>query len=300
MLKASNGFPTGVIYGVLAGMLRLHRYYPKAAMVFCWDGGETDKSWRHILAKTYKERRRDKRGEKPQEVKDVYVQIPQLKILLGVMGFLQIEIPKLEADDMIGILSHTLTNKKGIDKVYIYSSDKDFVQLMSSRVKLIRDSKKEKAKKCVPLTRKKFKKEFGIDASDWNNYRALVGEKTDDIRKPLPKGIGPKTALAMLASGCDPSSDKCTVDKLKDCWKDVRLNYKLVKIVKRLDDKRLPTDVRKQVKQILDQIQSVSSDKLYRSKQGISREGYRAMVKLLGKYELSLLLEARRDLLKIP
>src|SRR6185312_986152 len=148
-LRASNGFPTGVIYGVLAGMMRLHRIFPDAAFVFCWDGKDTDKSWRHKLAKTYKANRK-RTGEPPQEVKDVYMQIPSLRILLSHMGFLQLEIDTLEADDLIGIVARSL--KKKVKRVLIYSSDKDFIQLMDKHTLLVRDI--DKKKKCAPLTEK--------------------------------------------------------------------------------------------------------------------------------------------------
>jgi 5'-3' exonuclease len=292
-LRASNGFPTGVIYGVLAGMMRLHRYYPKAVMVFCWDGEHTSNSWRHKLAKTYKANRIKKsEGETPQEVKDVYMQIPALKLLLARMGFLQIEIPEFEADDLIGLVATKLSEIK-VGKVYIYSSDKDFIQLMFKRVILIRDV--DKKKNCKPLTEKQVEEDFGIIPSDWLKYRSLVGDTSDNIRKPI-KGLGPKTALKMLAEGCDATKKKGYAGtKLKACWPDVRLNYKLTKIVRHYDDKRLPVKIRDRVKQLLDVI-GKHPDKLGRTKEGRSHKSYRAVMELLAKYELNILLEARHKL----
>ncbi len=45
MLSTSYGHPTGAIYGCLNSMLRLHKKFPGASIVWVWDGkGET---WRH-------------------------------------------------------------------------------------------------------------------------------------------------------------------------------------------------------------------------------------------------------------
>lgn len=299
MLRTTKGFPTGCIFGCLSGMMRLNRYYPGAAMIFCWDGEDTNNSWRHKIAASYKEnRRKAKKGEKPQEIKDLYMQIPKLKSLLQTMGYLQIEVPTLEADDLIGLASRTLSKK--VDRVFIYSSDKDFFQLIKKNVYLIRDQKKDKNKKCAPITAKQIETEFGVLPETWNKFRAFVGDKGDDVHKPI-KGLGPKTVKAILAMGSDPSKDKgCKSDKVKGCWKDVRLNYSLVKIVRKVNDKRLPSDVRKQVKAIIDKLKEVNPKKLVRSNKGKSKESYREILKLLAKYELVTLLEARHLLWKLP
>jgi DNA polymerase I len=299
MLRTSNGFPTGVIYGVLSGMLRLNRMYPDTPMIFCWDGVDTKNSWRHKLAKTYKANRIKKaEGEKPQEVKDVYVQIPPLRILLAQMGYLQLEISQLEADDLIGILSATLAKK--VDHVLIYSSDKDFIQLMSDRVLLIRDI--DKKQKCRPLQEKEVKEDFGILPADWIKYRSLVGDPSDNIRKPV-KGLGPKTALKMLAAGYDPSKKVPYLNlnpTLQANWENVRLNYDLTKIVRRPNDSRLPIKVQKKVQKIVDAVSKAPVRKLGRTKEGKSISSYRAMMRTLSQYELQTLLEARHSLWALP
>jgi 5'-3' exonuclease len=266
-------------------------------MVFCWDGEDTDKSWRHKLAKTYKENRR-KKGEKPQEVKDVYIQIPHLKLLLSRMGFLQVEVPTLEADDLIGIISTTLSKKVG--RVLIYSSDKDFFQLIKKNVFLIRDLTKDKSKKCAPITAKQIEAEFGVLPKNWVKYRSFIGDKSDDIYKPV-KGLGPVTVKKILAEGTDPTKkDGCTSDKVRPHWKAVRLNYKLTKIVRRVDDKRLPLQVKKEISELLSVLHKVKSDTLFRSSKGKSKESYRAMLDTLSKFELDTLLEQRHSLWKLP
>lgn len=301
-----NKIPTGMLYGAITGIARLARIHPNTVICFCWDGADAHNSWRHKLAPDYKSNRKVvKATTKAERDKHAWkeamnIQIPLFQEFIGLMGFKQLEIPALEADDLIGILSRHL--KPMADKVFIYSTDRDFYQLMSKRVKVIRDQ--DKTKNCAPHTSAKVYMEFGVYPDEWLKYRAIVGDKGDHIIKV--KGMGPKTALKMLAAGVDASAseppaqyklkgDGWMFKKLiilrKADWNVLRLNYKLSRILTHPSADELTRYERVAIRKFLRSIQSLSD--LERVKH---IKGYHRMEKFLAKYGFEALMVRRREL----
>src|SRR5580765_373387 len=101
---SSHGRPTGMLYGCISGMMRLSRLHPNAAIVFVWDGAESDKSWRHKLSPIYKaHRKKPTDKEATPEVTAMWKQIPIFEKFLDTLGFRQLKVKSMEADDLIGI-----------------------------------------------------------------------------------------------------------------------------------------------------------------------------------------------------
>lgn len=279
--------PTGAIHGCLSGLIRLHRLFPDAAIVFCWDGEDARNSWRNKLATTYKGNRVDSKDKPvPIQVQHTRYQIPIITEFIHKFGFKNYSVPRIEADDLIGILATSL--KETYDKVSIYSTDKDFYQLIKGNVQVIRDF--DKKQPCVPVTDKEIKKRWGVASKHWLHYRSLVGEATDNIAKPIA-GVGPKKAIAMLKAGVDPSSDTPHKDYVAH-WDKIRLCYRLTKIIRKTHDKRLPEISQKALRIIVKEAQSTT---LYRSIPN-KKKTHRYMMDFLAEYELQELIE-RRDLL---
>jgi DNA polymerase-1 len=296
-----HGVPTGMLYGCITGVARLARLHPDTAIAFCWDGKNSMKSWRHRLSPEYKANRKlvepktKADADKIAWKKAMEIQIPLFKEFIDLMGFKQLEVATLEADDLIGILSTHL--KPIADRILIYSGDRDFYQLMSKRVKVVHD--RDKTKKCKPVSRKDIKKEFGIYPKDWLKYRAIVGDKGDHIIKV--KGMGPKTALKLLAEGLDATKNtgnmfeegyepkgKPIADK---DWRVLRLNYKLSRILKNPNDLALSKAEQYQLYNFLHKVSSASE--LKRKKE---RGDYHKMEQFLAKYGLSDLMARRKEL----
>lgn len=303
-----GSIPTGMLYGAITGIARLARLHTGCTIVFCWDGSGAHNSWRHKLSPEYKSNRRISRAklskdeQKKQDWKAAMnKQIPLLKEFIDMMGFKQLEVPSLEADDLIGILSHHL--KPMVDKVLIYSTDRDFYQLMSKRVKVVRDQ--DKTKKCRPHRSKDVLKEFGVGPKDWLKYRAIVGDKGDHIIKV--KGMGPKTALKMLAAGVDASKtephprnklkgDGWAFDRYKIIirradWATIRMNYLLSLILTKPNDKKLESWESAQIKKFLRGIKCASDLNRERKK-----KGYKKLQKFLARYGFEELMVRRQEL----
>jgi DNA polymerase-1 len=91
----------------------------------------------------------------------------------------------VEADDVIGYLTTQILKED--EEVVIVSTDKDFLQLVSDRVKVFSPTKKK------VYDREAVKEEFGIWPQNILLYRTMDGDKSDNI--PGVKGCGIKTLL---------------------------------------------------------------------------------------------------------
>jgi 5'-3' exonuclease len=302
----SMGRASGMMYGCISGMARLARLHPGAAIIFCWDGDEPTKSWRHQLSIAYKAHRIHATGEQPKpEVVAMFQQIPVFENFLSMLGFQQLKVKSLEADDLIGILAFHI--KSFVDKVIIYSTDRDFFQFVSSEIDVVRDQ--DKSANCRPITAKKIKAEYGIMPKDWLKYRALVGDKGDGIH-----GIakcGPVAALSALSAGIDPSKkywkntaetkDKKVqraVDLVRQNYDQARLNYTLSKILRTVDEKKLAAYTALELKFLLRQKKCFSD--MLRNPEGKTKEKYRQMLGFFGEWEFAELMDRRLEIWNLP
>ena len=95
-----------------------------------------------------------------------------------------ISLSRVEADDIIAYLSSTLPTKPE-DRVFIVSSDKDYLQLISEKIIVYRPIEKEY------YTTDTVKDKFGVTPSNFLLYKLLMGDNSDGITGI--KGLGPKS-----------------------------------------------------------------------------------------------------------
>ncbi len=225
-LQSSSGVKTGAIFGLFQVLLRLKKKYPDARFVMVWDG--PGKGWRYKLFPQYKGNRKK---EKSPEIMAVLEQIPTVERLTELIGIPQICIPRMEADDIIGLLAMRCL-KRGWKPV-VYSSDKDFMQLMHRGVKVIRDV--DKTNKLAPESERSVMAKFGCSPEMVLQVRAIAGDKSDGIPNPVP-GIGPKKASKLIEAGLCPSDEVNTLpikgaEELQAKWEHVHRNYRIMSIL---------------------------------------------------------------------
>ena len=92
-------------------------------------------------------------------------------------------IDKVEADDIIAVLSKKLV-KKYNSTCFIVSSDKDFLQLVTDKIILYRPMEKEY------YTPKVVEEKLGLLPKNFILYKTLLGDNSDNI--PGVKGLGVK------------------------------------------------------------------------------------------------------------
>jgi 5'-3' exonuclease len=188
-LTTSDRRPTGILFGMLRALLQITRRFGRD-VVFCWDYGipgieqERRESWRKKYWPDYKaNRKRD-----PDVQKAYNVQTPTIRRLLRTLGYRNIGVPGLEADDIIGLISGTTYSCRDM---MVVSGDHDLYQLLAiPGVSVVRpdDWKVLTGQEIVSL--------YGFPVSLWKYYLALGGDQSDNI-KAIP-GMGPKKAAAVL------------------------------------------------------------------------------------------------------
>ena len=178
-LTNADGQPTSVIFGV-ANMLRrlVQAHNPDhIAMIFDAPG----KNFRHELSADYK-------ANRPPMPDELRSQLEPLKDLIDAMGFQRVEVPGVEADDVIATLSRA-AETEGL-QVLISSGDKDLAQLVSDQV-VLEDSMQDKRYDPAAVEEK-----FGVAPELIGDFLALTGDTSDNI--PGVEKCGPKTAAKWL------------------------------------------------------------------------------------------------------
>ena len=176
-LSTSKGEPVQAIYGFLRTLLKLFREDGDCVIVVFDAPGP---SFRHEAYEAYKAQR----APTPEDFK---TQLERIKQIVDLLGLVRLEVPGFEADDVIGSLAKK-AEQAGYE-VRIVSTDRDLYQLVSDRVSVwLPDG--------TLVTPQVVKEKYGVSPDQWVDFRALVGDPSDNI--PGVRGIGPKTAAKLL------------------------------------------------------------------------------------------------------
>ncbi|OYQ39893.1 DNA polymerase I [Rhodoferax sp. TH121] len=119
---------------------------------------------------------------------DLRSQIAPIHEVVRHLGWTVLDVPGVEADDVIGTLAVTAANQ-GIE-VIVSSGDKDLAQLVNEHITII-DTMNGKRRDLAGV-----QAEFGIPAHLMLDYQNLVGDTVDNV-PGVPK-VGPKTAVKWL------------------------------------------------------------------------------------------------------
>ncbi len=132
--------------------------------------------------------------------------VPQIEILHQVLQEMNVPIFEMdgyEADDIIATLVKQATDKFKMQKAkiedqyetIIVTGDRDLLQLVDDHTKVYMPVKGLSESKMYG--EKEVKEKFGIKPSQIVDYKALVGDQSDNY--PGVPGIGPKTASMLLS-----------------------------------------------------------------------------------------------------
>ncbi|MDR7306496.1 DNA polymerase I [Rhodoferax saidenbachensis] len=119
---------------------------------------------------------------------DLRSQIAPIHEVVRHLGWTVLDVPGVEADDVIGTLA-VLAAQQDFD-VVVSSGDKDLAQLVTERITII-DTMNGKRRDLAGV-----QAEFGIPAHLMLDYQNLVGDTVDNV-PGVPK-VGPKTAVKWL------------------------------------------------------------------------------------------------------
>ena len=174
-----NSPATGAIRGMVNMMQKLRREVPAdyAACVFDAKGP----TFRDELYPAYKATR----SPMPPDLRS---QIEPVHEVVRLLGWTVLDVPGVEADDVIGTLA-CMASSQGIE-VVISSGDKDLSQLVDGHIMVI-DTMNDKRRDLAGV-----EAEFGVPPRLMVDYQALVGDAVDNV-PGVPK-VGPKTAVKWL------------------------------------------------------------------------------------------------------
>jgi DNA polymerase-1 len=181
-MRTRDGIPTGAMHGFAATLLKIYETWHPDYLAVAFDSRE--KTFRHKLYAPYK-------ANRPAPPEDLVVQIEAIIRLIDAFGIPLIKMPGYEADDLIGSAARIFSERC---RIYIVSPDKDLAQLVHEGVTMLKPSKKQND--LEPFGRKEIVEQFGVEPERFVDMLTLCGDTSDNI--PGAKGIGPKTATALL------------------------------------------------------------------------------------------------------
>ena len=224
-LTTSTGLPTGAVKGVTNMLRNLRKENPDAYYLSIFDA--KGKNFRHDLYKDYKANR----PPMPEELRE---QLSPLKEICNAMGMPVIEIPKVEADDVIATLAE-MGARQGMP-IVISSLDKDLMQLVEDPLIKMMNTMNNQVYDVAGVEGK-----FGVHPNQIIDYLALVGDTSDNV-PGVPK-VGPKTAVKWLSEfktikGIIENADSLTGvvgQNFRDSISDLDRNVELVTLKKDVD-----------------------------------------------------------------
>lgn len=179
-LSTRDGTPTNALFGFIRMIRQLEAQWGPDRLVVTFDGG----SPAHRLAKCpdYKAQR----SPMPDELR---TQLPLINEFLDTAGIPMILIDAQEADDVMATLAVRATTAGTL--VRLATSDKDLMQLVSERVRIVPPTKTD-----TELDPAGVEAKTGVRPSQIVDWLALIGDVADNI--PGVMGVGPKTATKLL------------------------------------------------------------------------------------------------------
>jgi 5'-3' exonuclease len=122
----------------------------------------------------------------------LWAQFHPLENALGAMGVVVWPMIELEADDALASAAHLAAKDPRVEKVCIWTPDKDLAQCVVGDHVVQMDRRSGQMRNAGGVHRK-----FGVPPERIPDYLALVGDAADGY--PGTSGLGPKTAAGLIA-----------------------------------------------------------------------------------------------------
>jgi DNA polymerase-1 len=194
----SAGEPTAGVYGFTSVLLSLlDREHPENLAV-AFDTGRT---FRDDLYPQYKATR----AKMPE---DLAPQIERIRQVVAAFRLPIFEAEGYEADDVLGTLAQQAMSRGW--KSIILTGDRDLLQLVTDQV-VIRLAGRSLSES-MDYTPQKVLEQYGVRPDQMVDFKALVGDKSDNI--PGVRGVGEKTATDLLQRYGDLDSIYAHLDAL--------------------------------------------------------------------------------------
>ena len=202
-LSTRAGQPTNALFGFIRMLRQLESRWRPDRLVVTFDGG----SPAHRLEKcpAYKAQR----APMPDDLRS---QLGLINEFLEVAGIPMILLKGQEADDVMATLAARAVAEGAL--VRLATSDKDLMQLVDARVRLVPPTKTDEELDSAGVVAK-----TGVRPDQIVDWLALIGDTADNL--PGVNGIGPKTATKLLAqfgtlAACFAQADQIEPEGLRE------------------------------------------------------------------------------------
>jgi DNA polymerase-1 len=183
-LTTASGQVTNAVYGFTSMLLNLLRDHKPDAVVVAFDRPEP--TFRHEAVAEYKANR----NEAPDILRQ---QLGLVREVVETLGLPSIEVPGIEADDIIATLATVARDRD--DDVLVVTGDRDSYQLVEDpHVKVVYN--KRGVSEYALYDEAGIKERTGVVPSDYVIYAALRGDPSDNLAG-VP-GVGEKTAAKLV------------------------------------------------------------------------------------------------------
>ena len=217
IMRNQEGIPTNAIFA-FSNMMNKIVYSLKdgEGIIVAFDAAKHN--FRHDKLETYKANR------KPAP-EDLVTQFPIARDFLRAFGIFQFEEEGFEGDDIAGSIAKTAA-KVGYE-VNIYTSDRDFLQLVDDKITV--NIIKKGLSDIALMTPATVKGTYGIEPIQIIDYKGLRGDTSDNL--PGIPGIGDKTAVKLINDYGSFDNIIAHVDEIKGkVGEEIRSNQEIGRI----------------------------------------------------------------------
>lgn len=179
-LSTRDGVPTNALFGFARMVQQLQAQWQPDRVVVAFDGG---------LPARRLEKCPEYKAQRPPMPEDLRAQLPLINEFLELAGIPAVLIEGQEADDVMSTLA--VRAVEGGATVRLATSDKDLMQLVSDKIRIVPPTKTETEMGPADVEAK-----TGVRPGQIVDWLALIGDSSDNISGVA--GVGPKTATRLL------------------------------------------------------------------------------------------------------
>ena len=186
-LTNPKGEPVNAVYGFMRMTFKILKTYKPDYIAVCFDTAAP--TFRHVQYEAYKATRKETDST-------LVSQFPKAYQAIVDMGLAHFKLDGFEADDLIAQLARD-GKARGWD-VVIVSGDKDVLQLVDDKVKVLNEPKD------TLYDAAQVEARYGVPPQKIPDIFSLMGDSSDNV--PGVKGIGEKTAVKLIQEHGDLES----------------------------------------------------------------------------------------------
>lgn len=179
----AKGESTNALYGFIGSVQKLIKDFKPENLVAVFDGPQNAVK-REAIYSAYK-------AHRTAMPDDMRYQIAWAHKYCEMMGIPQLNIPEVEADDVMGSVATWVAEQKGT--AYLCTSDKDLCQLVNDHILILNTNKENQL-----IDAREVENIHGVPPKKMVDLLSMMGDSSDNV--PGLSGFGPKTAAELLKS----------------------------------------------------------------------------------------------------